>query len=96
MTDEDEELAEVWARNFISKHIYIGDEDKQRQIMIAKRRLPEPDQSLPWSAFEVLCAKTLYAIIESKNETSTRLYLGKRRSMDSTDAMFKKRMFFFT
>jgi hypothetical protein len=95
MSDEDEELSEVWARNLISKHIYTNDAEKQRQVAIVQRRLPAADQSLPWSDLEVLCAKTLCAILNSKKEASSRLYLGKRRSMNSTDAMFKKRMFFF-
>ncbi len=91
LTDDDEELAEAWARHQISKNIYSNDKNKQSQVRRAESRLPEADQSLPWSDFEVLCAKTLFAILDSKKQTE--FFFGSRRSGNSTDAMFKKRMF---
>jgi hypothetical protein len=95
MTDEDEELAEVWARHLISKHIYDDDEDKQSQVVVAESRLPEANKGLQWNDFEVLCAKTLCAILDSKKEACAKLFIGGRRSMNSTKTMWKMRMFLF-
>ena len=91
----DEEVAEVWARNLISRHIYIADTDKQRQVAHAEKLLSASGKNLPWSDFEVLCAKTLYAIVVSMNEVASLLAIAGRRTKNSTDDMFKKRMFFF-
>ena len=95
LTAADEELAEVWARNLISRHIYLDDKDKKRQLELAERLLSQTGKGRPWNDFEVLCAKTLFGIVKSKNEVASLLEIAGRRTKNSTDDMFKKRMFFF-
>jgi len=92
----DEEMAEVWSRNLISRHIYLDDKGKQAVLSVAERLLSQTGKGLPWSDFEVLCAKTLFGIVKSKNEVASLLEIAGRRTKNSTDDMFKKRMFFFT
>ena len=91
----DEEVADVWARNLISRPIYLDDKDKKRQLELPERLLSQTGKGRPWNDFEVLCAKTLFGIVKSKNEVASLLEIAGRRTKNSTDDMFKKRFFPF-